>query len=124
MKEIKKDWLIDKNEKYIEDGKLRVLRRALSNNYIDEVFPMNYHTQIDMFQSLVDDYLRLLGEKAFSALHIGVGVMSTMGENSPEEVSKRLQILKNAGLPGAMLFNKSNIYNDEYCQVIKALAEE
>ena len=84
---------------------------------------MNYHTELDKFQSLVNDYLRLLGEKAYSALHIGVGVMSTMGENSPAAVAERLAILKNAGLSGAMLFNKINTYTDEYCQVINQFAE-
>ena len=71
----------------------------------------------------IDDYLRLLGEKAYSALHIGVGVMSSMGENPPAAVAERLQILKNTGLPGTMLFNKINTYTDEYCQVIKEFAE-
>ncbi|MBR7143941.1 MAG: hypothetical protein IKD10_03270 [Lentisphaeria bacterium] len=95
----------------------------LENDYIDEAFPMNYHTELDKFRSLVSDYLRLLGDQAFSALHIGVGVISSMGENPPEAVAERLQILKNAGLPGAMLFNKINTYTDEYCQVIKEIAE-
>ena len=95
----------------------------LDNDYIDEVFPMNYHTELDKFQSLVSDYLRLLGEKAFSALYIGVGVLSSMGENPPEGVAERLAILKNTGLPGAMLFNKINTYTDDYCRVIKQFAE-
>ena len=95
----------------------------LDNDYIDEVFPMNYHTQIDMFNSLVQDYLRLLGAKAASALHIGVGVSSTMGVNPPEEIAKRLQILKESNLPGAMLFNKTNVYSDDYCDVLKEFAQ-
>ena len=95
----------------------------LDNDYIDEVFPMNYHTELNKFQSLVNDYLRMLGEKAYSSLHIGVGVISSMGENPPEAVAERLAILKNAGLPGAMLFNKINTYTDGYCQVIKNFTE-
>jgi len=94
----------------------------LEKGYIDEVFPMNYHTELDKFQSLVSDYLRLLGDQAYSALHIGVGVISSMGENPPAAVAERLQILKEAKLPGVMLFNKTNIYNDEYCKVIKEFA--
>ena len=95
----------------------------LDNDYIDEAFPMNYHTEIDKFKSLVSDYLRLLGDKAFTALHIGVGVMSSMGINPPASVAERLQILKDAKLPGAMLFNKINTYDDEYCKVISDFAE-
>ena len=94
----------------------------LEKGYIDEVFPMNYHTELDKFQSLVSDYRRLLGDQAYSALHIGVGVISSMGENPPAAVAERLQILKEAKLPGVMLFNKTNIYNDEYCKVIKEFA--
>ncbi len=97
--------------------------RWLDNDYIDEAFPMNYHTEIDKFKSLVSDYLRLLGDKAFTALHIGVGVMSSMGINPPDAVAERLQILKDAKLPGAMLFNKINTYDDEYCKVISDFAE-
>ena len=95
----------------------------LDNDYIDEAFPMNYHTELDKFQSLVNDYRRMLGEKAYTSLYIGVGVLSSMGENPPAAVAERLQILKDAGLPGAMLFNKINTYADEYCSVIKSFAE-
>ena len=95
----------------------------LDNDYIDEAFPMNYHTELDKFQSLVNDYRRMLGEKAYTSLYIGVGVLSSMGENPPAAVAERLQILKDAGLPGAMLFNKINTYTDEYCSVIKSFAE-
>ncbi|MBR2872777.1 MAG: hypothetical protein IKB99_04695 [Lentisphaeria bacterium] len=46
--------------------------------------------------------------------------LCSIGENSPEAVAERLQMLKNANIPGAMLFNKSNIYDERFCQVIKA----
>ena len=95
----------------------------LDNDLIDEVYPMNYHTEVDKFQSLINDYLRMLGKKAFTALHPGVGVMSSMGDNPPAAVAERLKRLKDAGLPGVMLFNKINTYTDEYCQVIKEFAE-
>ena len=91
---------------------------------IDELFPMNYHTEIELFESVLKDHLRLLGEKAWTMLFPGVGVESSMGKNSPEAVAERLQLLKNANLPGAMLFNKSNIYDERFCQVIKAYSGE
>ena len=95
----------------------------LDRDYIDAVYPMNYHTEMFKFESLVQDYLRLLGEKSFRSLYVGVGVLSSMGENPPAEVAKRLQFLKDAKLPGAMLFNKINTYTDEYCKVISELSE-
>ena len=49
----------------------------------------------------------------------GIGVESSMGKNSPEDVAARLQLICESALPGAMLFNKTNIYSDSYCQVIK-----
>ena len=94
----------------------------LDEQLIDRAYPMNYHTNMEPFCSLVNDYLRMLQDKAFSALHVGVGISSSMGENPPEEVAKRLDVLKNANLPGAMLFNKTNIYSNDYCQVIKDFA--
>jgi len=45
-----------------------------------------------------------------------------MGVNPPAEVAQRLAVLKDAHLPGAMLFNKTNIYSDDYCQVIRDFA--
>ena len=94
----------------------------LEKNYIDQAYPMNYHTEMTPFKSLVGDYLRLLEQQAFEALHIGIGVSSSMGVNPPAEVAQRLAVLKDAHLPGAMLFNKTNIYSDDYCQVIRDFA--
>ena len=91
---------------------------------IDELFPMNYHTEIGLFESVLKDHQRLLGDKAAKMLFPGIGVESSMGINSPEEVARRIEIVKNNALPGVMLFNKTNIYSDDYCRVIKEYAEE
>ena len=91
---------------------------------IDELFPMNYHTEIGLFESVLKDHKRLLGDKAVKMLFPGVGVESSMGINSPEEVARRLEIVKNNDLPGVMLFNKTNIYSDDHCRVIREYAAE
>ena len=86
---------------------------------VDELFPMNYHTDLTLFKSVLDDHKRLLGKNAEKMLFPGVGVESSMGKNSPEDVAARLQLIRESALPGAMLFNKTNIYSGSYCQVIK-----
>ena len=91
---------------------------------IDELFPMNYHTEIELFKSVLRDHRRILGEKSAKMLFPGIGVESSMGINSPEEVARRIELVKEASLPGVMLFNKSNIYDDNYCQVIKDFSGE
>ena len=91
---------------------------------IDELFPMNYHTEIGLFESVLKDHKRLLGDKASQMLFPGVGVESSMGINSPADVAERIAIVKNSSLPGVMLFNKTNIYSDDYCRIIKEYAEE
>ena len=86
---------------------------------IDELFPMNYHTETALFKKVLEDHLRILGPLAPSMLYPGVGVESSMGINPPEAVAERLSLIRQAGLPGAMLFNKTNIYSDEHCRVIR-----
>lgn len=88
---------------------------------LDGIYPMNYHTDRTLFQSVLDDHLRLMVPHR-AMLFSGVGVSSSMGENSPTAVSDRLEAIREAGLPGAVLFNKSNLYRDEYLTVIRNFA--
>ncbi|HOG52128.1 MAG TPA: hypothetical protein PKY10_16185, partial [Lentisphaeria bacterium] len=85
---------------------------------VDAVYPMNYHTDLSLFQTVLNDHVRLLApqrDKLFS----GVGVSSSMGANDPAAIAARLEAVKAAGLPGAVLFNKTNVYNDDYLAVIR-----
>ena len=91
---------------------------------VDELFPMNYHTDLELFESVLKDHQRLLGKNASSMLFPGIGVESSMGKNSPADLAERIAIVKNSSLPGVMLFNKTNIYSDDYCRIIKEYAEE
>ena len=91
---------------------------------IDELFPMNYHTDIGLFESVLNDHMRLLGANASRMLYTGIGVESSMGKNPPEAVAQRLQTVREHALPGAMLFNKTNIYDDSCCQLIKDFSGE
>ncbi len=95
----------------------------LDDRLIDSVYPMNYHTDLKLFETVLNDHRRLLGQTASTALHPGVGVISSMGTNSPEALRERLAAVKAAQLPGAMLFNKTNVYDDAYRAVIREFAE-
>lgn len=86
---------------------------------IDELFPMNYHTDITLFESVLKDHMRILENKAPVMLFPGIGVESSMGKISPVEAAQRLELVRNNSLPGVMLFNKTNIYSDDLCQVIR-----
>ncbi len=85
---------------------------------IDAVYPMNYHTNLDLFQAVLNDHLRLLTPQ-LGKLFSGVGVSSSMGANDPAAIAARLEAVQAAGLPGAVLFNKTNVYNDDYLAVIR-----
>ena len=80
---------------------------------IDAVYPMNYHTDEALFTRLLHDHCRLLHPNK-NKLFSGIGVSSSMGELSPAALEKHLLLVKEQGLPGAVLFNKSNIYSPEH----------
>lgn len=85
----------------------------------DAVYPMNYHTDFALFQAVLADHLRLM-EPHQAMLFSGVGVSSSMGDNPPPAVAARLEAVRCAGLPGAVLFNKSNRYTGEYLAVFRS----
>lgn len=84
---------------------------------IDAVYPMNYHTDLSFFKAVLDDHLRLM-KPDLAKLFSGIGVSSSMGKIQPKELAQRLELVKNAKLPGAVLFNKTNIYSDEFLKTI------
>ncbi|MDD4098545.1 MAG: hypothetical protein PHC30_07225 [Lentisphaeria bacterium] len=88
---------------------------------LDAVYPMNYHTDPALFQAVLADHVRLLAPN-LDRLFSGVGVSSSMGDNTPQDVARRLEMVQTAGLPGAVLFNKSNVYSDEFLAVLRAFA--
>ena len=42
-----------------------------------------------------------------------------MGEITPQEAARRLEEVRAAGLPGAVLFNKTNVYSEEFRAVFR-----
>ncbi|NMA19208.1 MAG: hypothetical protein GX927_01395 [Lentisphaerae bacterium] len=87
---------------------------------IDAVYPMNYHTDEALFTRLLHDHCRLLHPNK-NKLFSGIGVSSSMGELSPAALEKHLLLVKEQGLPGAVLFNKSNIYSPEQLKIIRKM---
>ena len=91
----------------------------IEEGLLDAVYPMNYHTDPDLFQAVLNDHVRLLTPQ-LDKLFSGVGVSSSMGVNAPAAVAARLEAIQAAGLPGAVLFNKTNVYGDDYLAVFRA----
>ena len=49
----------------------------------------------------------------------GIGISSSMGEIPPSGAAQRLELVRAAGLPGAVFFNKTNLYSEEYLAVFR-----
>ena len=45
-----------------------------------------------------------------------------MGDLSPDGAAQRLEMVRAAGLPGAVFFNKTNRYSKEYLAVFRQFA--
>ena len=88
---------------------------------LDAVCTMNYHTDPDFFQSLLSDHVRLVGEHR-DTLWSGIGISSSMGDLSPDGTAQRLEMVRAAGLPGAVFFNKTNCYSDDFLAVFRQFA--
>ncbi|MFA6928950.1 MAG: hypothetical protein WCT05_01385 [Lentisphaeria bacterium] len=92
----------------------------VERDLIDAVYPMNYHTEEALFTRLLRDHYRLMSLK-IDKLFSGVGVSSSMGELSFAALEKHLMLVRELGIPGAVLFNKSNLYSQEQLQVIRRM---
>ena len=88
---------------------------------LDGVYPMNYHTDFELFRRVLDDHLRLM-EGRRGLLFSGIGISSSMGEVTPEGAARRLEAVRSAGLPGAVFFNKTNRYDAGFLAVFRQFA--
>ena len=88
---------------------------------LDGIYTMNYHTDPELFRSVLDDHLRLTAEHR-DRLWSGIGISSSMGEIPPSGAAQRLELVRAAGLPGAVFFNKTNVYSEEYLTVFRQFA--
>ena len=88
---------------------------------VDGIYTMNYHPDPDLFQSVLHDHLRLIGDHR-ERLYSGIGISSSMGEITPEEAALRLEMVRKSGLPGAVFFNKTNCYSRDFLAVFRRFA--
>ena len=88
---------------------------------VDGICPMNYHTDFGLFEGVLEDHLRLMVDRK-SLLFSGIGIASSMGETTPEGAAKRLELVRSSGLPGAVFFNKTNVYGKEFLEVFRRFA--
>ncbi len=92
----------------------------LERGLIDNVYPMNYHTDEAIFAKLLQDYQRLMSPN-LNKLFSGIGLSSSMGELATEALEKHLTLVREQGFPGAVIFNKSNLYNQEQLQIVRKM---
>ncbi len=88
---------------------------------VDAICTMNYHTDPELFRSLLDDHVRLAGEHR-DRIWSGIGISSSMGDLSPDGTAQRLEMVRAAGLPGAVFFNKTNRYSEDFLAVFRQFA--
>lgn len=86
---------------------------------IDEIYSMNYHLNEKFFTDILNDHVRLLKDTKV-VFYPGIGVLSSMGKNPPEQIEKYICKIKEAGLNGCVFFNKDDVFEPEYESVIKA----
>ena len=88
---------------------------------VDGICPMNYHTDFALFDSVLADHLRLMCDRK-ELLFSGIGIVSSMGKTTPEGAARRLEAVRDAQLPGAVFFNKTNVYAKEFLEVFRRFA--
>ena len=94
----------------------------LACGLVDEVYPMNYHTDSAFFLGTLNDHLRLAGAGR-DRLYCGIGLSTSMGELGDEALESHLRAVRDAGLPGAAIFNKTNVYTPAQFAVIRGFAD-
>ena len=92
-----------------------------TDGILDEIIPMNYHTSHECFVDNLHAHLRLLAGTPVKFTS-GVARESSMGLLPPSEFRRRFEALSTAGVKGAFIFNKTNIYSDDYLSVIREYA--
>ncbi len=88
---------------------------------VDEIYSMNYHLNEKFFTDILNDHVRLLKDTNV-VFYPGIGVLSSMGKNSPRQIEKYINKIKEAGLGGCVFFIKDDVFEVEYESVIKAAA--
>ena len=94
-----------------------------TDGLLDEIIPMNYHTNHESFVAHLQAHLRLMAGIPVKFTS-GVARESSMGLLPPSEFRRRFEAMSAAGVQGAFIFNKTNIYSDDYLSVIREYANE
>ena len=94
-----------------------------TDGLLDEIIPMNYHTNHESFVAHLQAHLRLMAGTPVKFTS-GVARESSMGLLPPSEFRRRFEAMSAAGVQGAFIFNKTNIYSDDYLSVIREYANE
>ena len=92
-----------------------------TDGIIDEIIPMNYHTNHEYFVDNLQAHLRLMAGTPVKFTS-GVARESSMGLLPPSEFRRRFEAMAAAGVQSAFIFNKTNLYPDEYLSVIQEYA--
>jgi hypothetical protein len=73
---------------------------------------MNYHTDLNIFERVLKDHIRLLCDTP-AEFYSGLGIQSSMGALSPEQTAPFIEKIKEAEAKGASIFHFDAI-SDEY----------
>lgn len=93
----------------------------MDDGLADEFRVMNYHTDFEKYRRVFADHLRLAGAHLERLTPI-LGVSSSMGENSPDHIRRQLDLAEGTGIRKIALFNKSDIYDERYLNLIREYA--
>ncbi len=93
----------------------------LNDGIIDAAYPMNYHTDSQTFRQLLTDYKRLAGNNLHRVFS-GVGLSSSMGVLTDDALRQHLITVRELGFPGAVIFNKTNIYTENQFTILRESA--
>ena len=89
-----------------------------SDGLLDEIIPMNYNTVHEYFVDNLQAHLRLM-KGCRVKFTSGVARESSMGLLPPSEFRRRFEAMAAAGVDSAFIFNKTNLYSDDYLAVIR-----
>ena len=78
---------------------------------LDFVCPMNYTNSMERFERLTRQHVAAVGG-AETPIYEGLGVRSSAGQNTPDDVAKQIDLLKRLGLTGFTIFPWSAVDQD------------
>jgi uncharacterized lipoprotein YddW (UPF0748 family) len=71
---------------------------------LDFICTMNYHTDLNIFERVLKDHIRLLCDTS-AEFYSGLGIQSSMGALSPEQTAPFIEKIKETEAKGASIFH-------------------